>query len=39
MQNLFLFNSTKDGTLLLPVIHGGIGTRPKAGGAREFFFF
>ena len=31
MQNLFLFNSTKNGTLLLPVLHGGI--EIKAGGA------
>ena len=39
---LFLFNNIEDGTLLPQVIHGGIGTRPKAGGAHEFnscFFF
>ena len=35
MQNLFLFNSTEDGTLLSQVLHGGIGTRPKASGAHE----
>ena len=34
-QNPFLFNSTKDGTFLPRVLHGGIGTRPKAGGAHE----
>ena len=39
MQNLFLFNNIKDGTLLPQVIHGGIGTRPKAGGAHEFNSF
>ena len=33
MQNLFLFNSIKGGTLLRQVLHGGIGT--KAGGAHE----
>ena len=27
VQNPFLFNSTKGGTLLLPVLHGGIGTK------------
>ena len=41
VQNLFLFNNIKDGTLLPQVIPGGAGTRPKAGGAHEFnsFFF
>ena len=34
MQNLYLFNNIKDGTLLLPVIPGGTGTRLKAGGAQ-----
>ena len=34
MQNQSLFNSTKGGTRLLPVLHGGIGT--KAGGAHEY---
>ena len=37
MQNLFLFNNIKDGTLLPQVIHGGIGT--KAGGVHEFSSF
>ena len=32
-----LFNSTKGGTLLLPVLRGGIGT--KGGGAHEKIFF
>ena len=36
---IFLFNSIKDGTLLPQVILGGIGTRPKAGGAHEFNSF
>ena len=33
MQNQFLFNCTKGGTLPPPVLHGGIGT--KAGRAHE----
>ena len=33
MQNLFLFNSVKGGTLLFQVLHGGTGT--KAGGVHE----
>ena len=39
VQNLFLFNNIKDGTLLPQVIPGGTGTRPKAGGAHEFNSF
>ena len=41
VQNPFLFNNIRDGTLLPQVIPGGTGTRPKAGGAHEFnsFFF
>ena len=39
MQNLFLVNNIKDGTLLPQVITGGTGTRPKAGGAHEFNSF
>ena len=39
VQNLFLFNNVKDGTLLPQVIPGGIGTRPKAGEAHEFNSF
>ena len=39
MQNPFLFNNMKDDTLLPQVIPGGIGTRPKAGGAHEFNSF
>ena len=39
VQNLVLFNNIKNGTLFSQVIHGGIGTRPKAGGAHEFNFF
>ena len=35
MQNQFLFNSIKGGTVLPQVLHGGIGKRPKAGGAHE----
>ena len=33
MQNQFLFNSTKGGTLPPQVLHGGVGT--KASGAHE----
>ena len=33
------FSTIKDGTLLLQVIPGGTGTRPKAGGAHEFNSF
>ena len=33
------FNCIKDGTFLPQVLHGGIGTRPKAGGAHEFNSF
>ena len=36
MQNQSLFNSTKGGTRLLPVLHGGIGI--KTGGAHNSFF-
>ena len=36
VQNPFLFNKFKDGTLLPQVIPGGTGTRPKACGAHEF---
>ena len=39
MQNPLLLNSIKDGTLLPQVVHGGIGTRPNAGGAHEFNSF
>ena len=39
VQNRFLFNNIKDGTLLPQVIPGGTGTRPKAGGAHEFNSF
>ena len=39
VQNPFLFNDIRDGTLLLQVILGGTGTPPKAGGAHEFNFF
>ena len=39
VQNPFLFNSIRDGTLLPQAILGGIGTRPKAGGAHEFNSF
>ena len=35
VQNQFLFNSIKGGTLPPQVVHGGIGTRSKAGGAHE----
>ena len=34
-HNPFLLNNIGDGILLPQVIPGGIGTRPKAGGARE----
>ena len=30
-----ILNSIKGGTLLPQVLHGGTGTRPKAGGAHE----
>ena len=36
VQNPFLPNNIGDGTLLPQAIPGGTGTRPKAGGAREF---
>ena len=36
VQNFFLFKSIKGGALLLQVILGGTGTRPKAGVAHEF---
>ena len=39
VQNTFLFNDIRGGTLLPQVILGGIGTRPKAGGAHEFNSF
>ena len=39
VQNLFLFNNIRDGTILPQVIHGGSGTRPKAGGAHELNSF
>ena len=39
VQNLLLFNYIRDGTLLPQVTHRGIGTRPKAGGAHEFYSF
>ena len=39
VQNPFLFNNIRDGILLPQVIRGGIGTRPKAGGAHEFNLF
>ena len=38
-EPFFLFNSVKDGALLPQVFLGGIGTRPKAGGAHEFNSF
>ena len=31
----FSFNNIKDGTLPPQVVHGGIGTRPKTGGAHQ----
>ena len=41
VQNPFLFNNIRDGTLHPQVIPGGTATRPKAGGAHKFnsFFF
>ena len=36
VQNPFLFNNIKDGTILSQVIPGGTGTRPKACGAHKF---
>ena len=36
VQNQFLFNSTKGGTSLLPVLHGGSGM--KTSGAHNIFF-
>ena len=39
VQNPFLFTNIRDVTLLPQGVHGGIGTRPKAGGAHEFNLF